>query len=94
MSEYLNWLTDEQQRWLQELHPEGILELDDGSLWKIDERSAPTAASWVRFSSIRVQGEITGTGVHCYSLLNTSYGQLVRATYVGNAAENHSQGVA
>ncbi len=93
MADYLHW-PGEQQRWLQERHPGGILELDDGSLWKIAVRNEPTAAGWIRFSSITVKCEFSSAGAHCYSLINTSFGQQVSASYAGNAAENPSFDVA
>ncbi len=94
MPEYPHWTSDQQERWLQELHPDGILELDDGSLWKPAPRSELTAAAWIRFSSITVSCEVSSTGVYCYTLLNTSYGQQVSAVYIGNSAESQAFGVA
>jgi hypothetical protein len=94
MAEYLQWIGNDQPRWLQDVHPGGILELDDGSLWKPSPHSERTAGGWIRFSSIGVNCEISSTGVCCYSLINTSYGQQVNATYLGNAANEATSGVA
>ncbi len=94
MAEYLHWIGNDQPRWLQDVHPNGILELDDGSLWKAAPRNERTAAGWIRFSCVAVNCEISSSGVYCYSLVNTSYGQQVNATYLGNAGDKAVSGVA
>ncbi len=95
MTDYLSWSPQqEQDRWLRNKHPDGVLELDDGSLWGASVRDHGKVASWVRFSCITVRRDSIARSEYPYSLMNTSYDQQIRVKYLGNVAERKKSGAA
>ena len=74
------WESEEQHR-LEE-RTENRLVLNDGSIWEISPHHVPTAAHWIRFSNVMVR---PAHEPEYHWLINTSYGQEVKARHVGMA---------
>jgi hypothetical protein len=82
MTEYFGLHTE---RWLADKGGDGIVVLDDGSVWQISPECRDRSKFWVRFSNIEVRYAPGRLGDYHYALVNTSYGQHAPARFVGRA---------
>ncbi len=83
-----DYFISHEERWLSDKPEPGTIVLDDESVWQVSPQHVNRTANWVRFSNVRVECDFGRVVEYAYMLVNTSFGQTVRAKYVGTVADS------
>ena len=80
-----------QEHWLRDKQDDGLIViLEDASIWEIHPSDRPTAAHWLRISTISVK--YTEEHNYPYLLTNTTEdGETARANYLGDVARSTTE---